>query len=66
MAVLFQSSVSMPRASDKVETPVLSLLPIYRTDVAEMVERAGSWRRQDEAVLMRDELRYVTFFIQLL
>ena len=56
-----RSIVSMPRASDKVETPVLSLLPIYRTDVAEMVERAGTWLRQDEAVLMRDELRYVTF-----
>lgn len=61
MVVLLEPSVSMPGASERVDVSAPSLLPIYRTDVAEMVERASTWRRQNEAVDPGGELRYVTF-----
>lgn len=61
VVVLLEPSVSMPGASERVDVSAPSLLPIYRTDAAEMVERASTWRRQNEAVDPGGELRYVTF-----
>ena len=53
----------MSGASQRPEAPAQALLPIYRTDVAEMVERVGTWRRQGEGVVEWKERRYVTFFM---
>ena len=51
----------MPKAENKIDVPTPSSLPIYRSDVADMMERAraGSSRQKDNRGLGGDEKRYV-------
>lgn len=43
----------------EIETPVRSVLPIYRSDVRDRVDGTGPWRRDAEGVGKGEEVRYV-------
>lgn len=53
----------MDEADEQIETetPAPSMLPIYRSDVIDMLESTRLWRRNDEGVIDEgEESRYVS------
>ncbi len=54
--------MKMPEIDKDVDIPTPSSLQIYRSDVADMMERAGGWRLRDGGTVQgKDaELRYVS------
>lgn len=51
--------MNMPGAFGDVESPVSPTLPLYETDVRDLVEDIGTGRREVEKDIQRGESRYV-------
>lgn len=44
---------------EDVETPASTSLPFYRTEIKDLMERAGTWRLQEGRDLQQEDSRYV-------
>lgn len=59
IALFLDASMNIPGAFEEVEDPASPSLPFYRTNIRDVGDRAGSWRRQDERAGQREESRCV-------